>query len=161
MNTIMEDYYPIFEQYQAPRSQMMGMLTDEDLNFRPGPGGANPTLGALCREIGEVEHAYIQSFKTFTLDFDYRHDDPQVERSVEKLTTWYDELDDELEQTVAALSDEEIESKTVKRGSDFELPLQIQLDVYKEALLIFYGKASVYLKAMEKELPEQWQQWIG
>jgi hypothetical protein len=28
-------------------------------------------------------------------------------------------------------------------------------------LLIFYGKASVYLKALDKTLPEQWQAWIA
>jgi IS605 OrfB family transposase len=32
---------------------------------------------------------------------------------------------------------------------------------YKEALLIFYGKVSMYLKAIGKILPEQWQEWIG
>lgn len=160
MNSIMEDYYPLFEAYQALRTQMMDLLTDEDLNFRPGPGGANPTLGALCRQIGEVEHAYIQSFKTLTMDFSYRHDDPQVERSVTTLKRWYGELDAELKKTIAALSPEDVKNKTVKRGPDFELPLQTQLDVYKEALLIFYGKVSVYLKAMEKDLSQQWQQWI-
>jgi hypothetical protein len=36
-----------------------------------------------------------------------------------------------------------------------------QLEVYKEALLIFYGKASVYLKAMGKPRPQQWQEWIA
>jgi hypothetical protein len=35
------------------------------------------------------------------------------------------------------------------------------LEIYKEALLIFYGKTSVYLKATGKELPEQWLAWIG
>jgi hypothetical protein len=33
--------------------------------------------------------------------------------------------------------------------------------IYREALLIFYGKASIYLKALGKTLPEQWQAWIA
>jgi hypothetical protein len=37
----------------------------------------------------------------------------------------------------------------------------IQLHIYREALLSFYGKASVYLKALGKTLPEQWQSWIA
>jgi hypothetical protein len=36
-----------------------------------------------------------------------------------------------------------------------------QLDVYREALLIFYGKVTVYLHAIERPLPGQWGDWIG
>jgi len=49
----------------------------------------------------------------------------------------------------------------IDRGGDFKLPPRIQLEVYKEALLIFYGKTDVYLKAMGKALPTQWREWIG
>ena len=34
-------------------------------------------------------------------------------------------------------------------------------ELCREALLVFYGKASVYLKAMGKERPEQMRDWIG
>jgi len=50
--------------------------------------------------------------------------------------------------------------------SDFEesvfspLPKQ-QLDIYREALLIFYGKVSVYLKSMGRARPPEWREWIG
>ena len=44
--------------------------------------GANPSLGALCREISEIEHAYVESFKTFRLDLGYCNADPRLERSV-------------------------------------------------------------------------------
>jgi hypothetical protein len=36
----------------------------------------------------------------------------------------------------------------IDRGGDFKLSPQGQLDAYKEALLIFYGKVDVYLKAL-------------
>lgn len=36
----------------------------------------------------------------------------------------------------------------------------IQSEIYKEALLIFYGKVDVYLKAMGKPRPEQWAIWM-
>ena len=64
MNSIMNNYFPIFQVYLKLRDDLMEMLVDEDLSF-PAYGG-DPPLGALCREIGEVEHAYIQSFRTFT-----------------------------------------------------------------------------------------------
>ena len=38
---------------------------------------------------------------------------------------------------------------------------RVQMDLYKEALLIFYSKVSVYLRALGKTPPEQWRKWIG
>lgn len=159
MNSIMTEYYPVFELYQALRSQLMALVDDDDLQFRPDEH--NPTLGALCREIGEVQYAYIQSFKNFKMDWSYRNEEPDLERSVQRLEAWFDELDQELKQVVAGLSEVDVSERMIDRGGDFVLSPRIQLDVYKEALLIFYGKASVYLKMMAKTLPEQWQQWIA
>ena len=159
MNSIMTDYFPTFEMYQAMRNQLMETLTDDDLGYTPG--GANPPLGVLCREMGEVERAYIDSFKTFTLDFSYRNTTPGLEHSVAQLVAWYAELDADLKVTIEDLSEQDISSRLVDRGGDFKLPLQIQLNVYQEALLIFYGKAIVYLRALGKTPPQQMQDWIG
>lgn len=159
MNRMMDEHYPVFRLYQALRNQMMDLLVDVDLTFRLG--GNNDTLGHLCREIGEVQHCYIQSFQTFEMDFSYRVDQPDLEKSVRRLVAWFKELDLELESAVANLSQEDIENRKIDRGGDFILSPQIQLEVYKEALLIFYGKASVYLKALQKELPDQWKHWIA
>lgn len=159
MNSIMTEYYPVFELYQSLRDQLMALLNDGDLAFRPGDN--NPTLGALCREMGEVQYAYLQSFKTFKLDFSYRNDEPGLQDSVQQLTTWYEQLDQALKKVVSGLSEEDVSNRMIDRGGDFVLSPRIQLDVYKEALLIFYGKASVYLRMMGKPLPEQWQEWIA
>ncbi len=159
MNSIIRDYYPTFEMYQALRNQLLEILTDDDLSYRPG--GANPTLGALCREIGETEQAYIESFKTFTMKFAYGTSDPALEQSVAALTAWYTALDQALKQAIEGLSEEDIQGRQIDRGGDFKLKPFIQLNVYQEALLIFYGKASVYLKAMGKTLPKQWGEWIA
>ena len=160
MNSIMTGYFiPAFQLYQAIRPALMQTLTDDDLGYTPG--GANPPLGALCREIGEVEQSYIDSFKTFVLDFSYRNTTPGLENSVAQLVAWYAELDADLKATIEGLSEEDIAGRLVDRGGDFKLPLQIQLNVYQEALLIFYGKAIVYLRAMGKTPPQQMQDWMG
>lgn len=159
MNSIIRDYYPTFEMYQALRTQLLEILSDEDLSYRPG--GVNLTLGRLCREIGETEQAYIESFKTFVMKFVYGTSDPNLEKSVSALVAWYAVLDRELKQTIESLPEEELQARQVDRGGDFKLRPAIQLDVYKEALLIFYGKASVYLKVMGKTLPKQWEEWIA
>jgi uncharacterized damage-inducible protein DinB len=145
--------------YQALRDQLMEILTDADLAYTPG--GANPPLGALCRELGEVEYSYIQSFKTFTLDFSYRNPEPGLETSVARLSAWYAELDRELKATIEGLSEEDLQQRVVDRGGGFTLPPQINLSVYNEALLIFYGKVVVYLRASGKTVPQQWADWLG
>jgi hypothetical protein len=158
-NSIMRENYEGFEMYQALRPQLMESLRDDELLFTPG--GENSTLGALCREIGEVEQAYIDSFKTFKADFSYRHPDPSIERSVSRLTAWFAELDAKLKEVVSSLPEEDVQNRIIDRGGGFVLPPRIHLFVYQEALLIFYGKASVYLKAMRKPRTEQWRGWIA
>jgi hypothetical protein len=159
MNNIMRDYYPMFEEYQALRNQLVELLSDSDLSFRPSE--ANLTLGALCREIGETQVAYIYSFKTLKSDFSYRHKDSSaLEASVVRLRTWFSELDHDLKQVVADLSDNEIQSREIEHGK-FSFPISFQLTVYAEALIIFYGKVSIYLRAMGTDIPKQWRDWIG
>jgi hypothetical protein len=117
------------------------------------------TLGALLREMGETEYSYIQSLKTFKQDWSYRNMEAGWESSITRLKTWYQTLDEEMKATVSDLSDEDL-TKTVDRGG-FSMPVDLQLDVYLQALLIFFGKATIYLKAMNKPLPQPIQEYIG
>jgi hypothetical protein len=152
-----------FGEYQALRDQLMEIVSDDDLGYRVG--GTSSTLGALCREIGEIEHSYVESLRTFRQDFDFQHPDPRIETSVAALRAWYAELDRDLMAALERLSEADLTSRRIVRG-DFEedyfspLPTE-QLDVYREALLIFYGKASIYLRALGTTFPPQWQAWIG
>jgi hypothetical protein len=165
VNSIIGSYLAesFFREYQDLRDQLMEILDDEDLSLRLG--GETASLGALCREIGEIEQTYAVSFRTFRQDFAYRNPDPGLEHSVAALKAWFAELDRDLMSAVEALSEDAIASRRIVRG-DFEeeyfspLP-KVQLDVYREALLIFYGKVSVYLRSIERPLPEQWRDWIG
>jgi len=159
MNSILREQGQILELTQALRNQLMDILTDQDLGY--SPGGESFTLGALCREMGEVQQAYISSFQTFVLDFGYRVTDPELEHSVERLRDWFQTLDRELNEALEALSEDDIQNRVIDRGGGFVVPPVVQLHIYREALLIFYGKASVYLKALGKTRPEQWQTWIA
>ena len=159
MNTLVQNYFPIFKQYQAMRGQLMDVLTDADLSY--DLGGETLPLGVLCKEIGEVQHAYIESFKTLTQNFDYRHPDSALATSVAKLKAWYAELDAELDRVIESFSESDLAGKIVDRGGGFTVPIHIQLDIYKEALIIFYGKASLYLRAMRKPRPQQIAEWIA
>ena len=158
MNSLITGYYPTFHMYQALRTQLMDLLTDDDLRYTVG--GENLPLGALCVEIGEVQQAYNRSFMDWRIDFSYRNPEPGLTESVSQLAAWYRVLDAELEAVISHLSEEDIKTRQIDRGDWSATPL-IQLEVYKEALLIFYGKASVYLKAMGKSRPKQWREWIA
>ena len=159
MNSIMKEQGPVLEHTQALRYQLTEILTDEELGY--SPGGENPTLGALCREMGEVQQAYITSFQTFEQDFSYRVEDSELERSVERLAAWFEALDGELKAALESLSEEDIQNRVIDRGGGFVIPPTIQYHIYHEAQLIFYAKASIYLKCLGKTLPEQWQAWIA
>jgi hypothetical protein len=70
----------------------------------------------------------------------------------------------ELAAVLEQLSAEDMERRIERAdfSEDYFSPTPIeQLDVYREALLIFYGKASAYLRALSKPFPKQWQTWIG
>ncbi|HEV2580678.1 MAG TPA: hypothetical protein VGT44_07470, partial [Ktedonobacteraceae bacterium] len=111
------------------------------------------------RQVGEVEYAYIQSLKTFQQDWSYRNEEAGLESSVDRLRAWFETLDEEMKATVSAFSDEDL-NKSIDRGGGFTMPVDLQLDVYLQALLIFLGKATIYLKAMNKPLPQPFQEYI-
>jgi len=140
------------------RDLLLDAASAEDLAFRlPGD---NPTLGELFRELGETEYSYIQAFKTFKQDFDYRHPDPTIARSKERLSEWFKSLDTELEAVLEALPEADLQSKTIVRPY-WEASVTIMFHTYRECFLIFGGKAVVYFRALKKPLPDQVLWWIG
>ena len=155
MNTLEKTQFGILDQTTALRTDLLNTLTDADLAFKID---GNPTLGELCKQMGEVEYSYIQSFKTFTQSWDYRHDDA-VMKSIDALKSWYAELDQALKAVLAGLTDEQIKTQMVDRG--FIVPIEVQYHIYREALLIFYAKCSVYLGALGKSVAGDWVHWIG
>jgi DinB superfamily len=154
---VMQARWPWIEGSHTMRAQAMELLSDADLAFNPG--GQNLTLGALCREMGETEQSYLESLKTLKQDFSYRNKEAGLEGSVARLKAWYTALDDEMKGVVASLTDEDL-AKTVDRGG-YGWTVETQLEVYLQALLIFFGKLVIYLKALDKPLPKEFQDYIG
>ena len=157
MNSYMTEKWPWIEGSHGMRTQLLDSLSDSELAFNPG--GENVTLGALCREMGETEYAYVESLKTFTQDWSYRNTEAGLASSVTQLKAWFQALDDELKSIVTACSNEDW-LKTVDRNG-YSTPMETQLDIYLQALLIFFGKATVYLKAMNKALTPVFKEYIG
>ena len=158
MNSYMENKWSWIEGTNGMRNGLVSTLTDADLAF--SPGGQTMTLGELCREIGDIEHAYVQSLKTFTQDFSYRNTEAGIETSVAKLVAWYQKLDEDLKATASAFSEDNLK-KMIDRSSGFQVPVETQLDIYLQALLIFFGKITIYLKIMNKSVDKTIQEYIG
>ena len=59
MTRFMREEWEVLSATQELRRQLLAVLSDADLGFRPADGCL--TLGELCREIGEVQHAYVVS----------------------------------------------------------------------------------------------------
>lgn len=153
----MEEKWSWVEGSHGMRTALLDALTDADLAFNPG--GANMTLGALIREMGDVEQSYLQSLKTLKQSFNERNTEVGLEGSIARLKAWFQALDDEMKNTLSAFSDEDMQ-KTIERDSGFSLPVEMQMDIYLQALLIFFGKASIFLKAMNKPLPDAIRDYI-
>lgn len=158
MNSLIEGEFPLHEA-QRERYELLEALTNADLAYKlPGD---NPTFGELCKEIGEIEYTYIQSFKIFKYDASYRTTDLTLATSVSQLHAWYRTLDDEFERVLRDFSEHDLHQKQIDRGQGFMPSAYVQFEIYREALLMFYAKASVYLKALQKRVNDQWHAGIG
>jgi uncharacterized damage-inducible protein DinB len=158
-NTFIQQETELLDLTLALRHQLLDILSNADLAYKL-PNNALK-LGALCREMAEFEHIYIESFKTFKMDWSYKAPNAAaLESKVEVLRQIFAEQEQAFKAALSALSDETINTQTVDRGG-FEPTIRAQFHVYREALLIFYAKVSIYLRALGKEFPEQWRYWIG
>ena len=156
MNALIKDHGELLSETQSFRTAMLAQLTDGDLAYAlPG----NMTLGDLCREMGETEHGYVAAFSRFEHEWGYRHPDPSVASSVAALRAWYEQLDDDLLAALNALTDDDIATRRLRGGGWATVTKEFHL--YREALLIFYAKAGLYLRALDKPLSEEWIDWMG
>jgi hypothetical protein len=155
MSSFMQEKWSMYEATHGMRDEVLDTLSDADLAFNPG--GANMNFGALWREMGEVEYSYVQSLKNFTQDFTYNNS--EVGNSVAGLKAWLQSLDAEMKAALEGYSEDDW-TKMIKRDSGYETPVEFQMEIYMQALLIFFGKVSVYLKAMNKPLTQAMKDWV-
>ena len=156
MNSLIKEELP---GNQELRDQLLSMLSDAELAYKL-PGN-NPTLGELCAEMGYIQQAYTQSFKSLQHDWSYRDSEPETPDSVSSLKTWFKKLDTQLVEALSSLSEDDIHTKQIDRGQGFILSPHVQFQIFREAILIFYAKASLYLKALEKPYSDEWKRWVG
>ena len=62
---------------------------------------------------------------------------------------------------LSRFTDEELHIDRIDRGNGFVASPFVQHQIYREAVYIFYGKLSVYLKALERDAGGEWAAWVG
>src|SRR5579871_6112412 len=156
MNSLMTEQGDWVKGMHSLRASLLDVLTDADLKFSlPG----NATLGETFREEAEIEQSYADSFKTFKQTFETGKSDPALATDLAKLKAYFQQVDADLDAALNGLSEDDIKKNIERNG--FSLDAKTQLSVYTQAVLIFFGKATIYYRAIPKQLPDNWKAWIG
>ena len=145
--------------HHSMRDHLLSVVSDADLAYRLP--GQNPTLGELLVEMGDIEGVYTHSFETFTLDRAHRQLPPPAPITIASLQAWFEAQDAAMKAALERFTDDELQIDRIDRGHDFIASPFVQHEVYREAVYIFYGKLSVYLKALGRDAGEEWAAWVG
>ena len=145
--------------HHSMRDLLLTVVSDADLSYKMP--GWNPTLGELLIEMGDLQGVYTHSFATLTFDWAHRQLPPPAPVTVSSLKDWFAVQDDAMAAALGRFSDEELRVNAIDRGNGFVASPFVQHQVYREAVYIFYGKLSVYLKALERDAGQDWAGWIG
>jgi hypothetical protein len=156
MNQIETEFFGLLDMTHGVRDGAVGLLSGADLAFRIE---GCKSLGELLQDFGDVEAMYTRSFETFKLDFSTRANGRENVASGEAAVAWLHGLDGELKAVLSALSDDEL-GKPVDRGG-WHMPAMANFHTYREAVLIQFGKLDCYLRALGKDLPDEWVAWVG
>ena len=159
MNQIEQNFLPLLDMGMDVLAMALENVSASDLEFTPP--GDNAGLGELCRAMGDIAFAYAQSFRTKSMDFSITADDRRSPRNGGELSEWIRAQEGLIKEAVRRYSDEELTTNHVDRGGGWKVPLLTQFHIYREALLIFFGKLDVYLRMMRKPRPQTWVQWVG
>ena len=145
--------------HHSMRDHVLTLVSDTDLAYRLP--GQNPTLGELLVEMGDLQGVYTHSFATFTLDWSHRHVPAPAPVAVASLKAWFAAHDDAMNAALSRFTSDELRVDGIDRGHGFVASPFVQHQVYREAVYIFYGKLSVYLKALEIDPGAEWAAWVG
>ena len=131
MNRFMKRYPELMELNQKLRHDVLDAISDEDLGRTLG--GDTLSLAELLLQQGRWEDDYVQA--------------------------WFHGIEQSIKTTLEAMSDEEL-SRPVKRGHH-SLPLEITAYTYRESLIIFAGKASLYLRSLGRPVSAHLKGFVG
>jgi hypothetical protein len=145
--------------HHSMRDHLLTVVSDADLAYKPP--GWNPTLGELLVDMGNIQGIYTHSLDTSTLDWAHRQLQPPNPITIATLRAWFDAQDHAMKRALDGFTPEELRVDRIDRGNGFIASPFVQHEIYREAVYIFYGKLSVYLKALERDAGPEWAAWVG
>jgi hypothetical protein len=156
MNSLFEEE---IRGHHSMRDHLLTVVSDADLACKLP--GLNPTLGNLLVELGDIQGVYTHSFETSMLDWAHRQLPPPDPVTVGTLRTWFEAQDAAMKAALDRFTPDELHVDRIDRGQGFIASPFVQHQIYREAVYIFYGKLSVYLKALERDAGPDWAAWVG
>ncbi len=156
MNQIEREFFGLLDMTHGIRDQAIATLGAGDLAF--AIEGCAP-VGEVLQAFGDIEWMYTESFRTMAQDFSLQAPGRENVTSGETAVEWLHGLDGRLKTALSSLSDEDL-GKPVDRGG-WQMPLMANFHTYREAVLIQFGKLDCYLRALGKDLPDEWVAWVG
>jgi len=158
MNRLTEQRPHLIDLTHTLRDTVFGEITETDLDF--SPGGAALTLRRLLLEQAEIQAAYAESFRSLKLKFDVVA--PADVQTIAQIQAWFAQLDAELFGALNALSNEELSRPHDPRGQmSSRYTVETSFHTYRESVLIFSAKASVYLRALGRDVPKLMKSFVG
>ena len=145
--------------HHSMRDHLLTVVSDADLAYKLP--GWNPSLGGVLVELGNVQGVYTRSFETFLLDWAHRQIPPPEPMTVASLVSWFGAQDAAMEGALSRFTADELHVDRIDRGHGFVTSPFVQHQIYREAVYIFYGKLSVYLRALERDAGEEWAAGVG
>lgn len=156
MNSLFEEE---IRGHHSMRDHLLTVVSDADLSYKLP--GHNPTLGDLLIDLGDTQGVYTHSFETLELDWAHRQLPPPSPVTISTLRAWFDEHDAAMKTALDAFTLEELHIDRIDRGDGFIASPFVQHEIYREAVYIYYGKLSVYLRALERDAGPSWKAWVG
>jgi hypothetical protein len=86
---------------------------------------------------------------------------PPEHLTIASLQAWFGAQDDAMKAVMDRFAEDELRVDRIDRGGGFIASPFVQHEIYREAVYIFYGKLSVYLKALQRDAGESWAAWVG
>lgn len=140
------------------RDVLIEPLTDADLEY--ALGGTSLTWGQLIDDCAEMQRSYIDAFGTLDQRWAPPRSEVEHRGTVHEILQNFHALDRELQLVLNAFAGDDWDA-VITRPDGTKRSRRGQLEIYAQCMLIFLGKATVYARAQNRDLPPSVRTFIG